>query len=79
MRHVLGAYELGKRVGATGATVGAGVASVQKAISLYWSFFSPEYLFLLGDPSLINSTRHTGLFSLSFALLIPFGAWHLAR
>lgn len=79
MRQVVGAYELGKSVGATGATVGAGLTSVQKAISLYWSFFSPEYLFLLGDPSLINSTRHTGLFPLSFALLIPFGVWHLAR
>lgn len=79
MRQVVGAYELGKSVAATGATVGAGLTSVKKALSLYWSFFSPEYLFLLGDPSLINSTRHTGLFPLSFALLIPFGVWHLAR
>lgn len=78
MSQVVGAYELGHSVAATGATVGAGLASARKALGLYWSFFSPEYLFLLGDSSLINSTRHTGLFPVSFALLIPFGIWHLA-
>lgn len=78
LSQVVGAYELGNSVAATGATLAAALTSVRKALGLYWSFFSPEYLFLLGDPSLINSTRHTGLFPLSFALLIPFGVWHLA-
>lgn len=78
MAQVVGAYELGGAVAATGITVGAGLMAVRKALGLYWAFFSPEYLYVLGDPSLINSTRFTGLFPLSFALLIPFGAWRLA-
>lgn len=74
---VIGAYELG--TGVAGPTVAAGLTSVRKAVGLYWSFFSPEYLFISGDSSLINSTRHTGLFPLSFAVLIPLGVLQLAR
>ena len=44
-----------------------------------WSFFSPEFLFLSGDSSLINSTRQVGLFPLAFAVLIPAGLYQLAR
>jgi 4-amino-4-deoxy-L-arabinose transferase-like glycosyltransferase len=70
---IVGAYELGKEMAATGPTAGAGQGAVRKAVGLYWSFFSPEYLFVSGDSSLINSTRSAGLFPLSFALLIPLG------
>lgn len=48
-------------------------------LSLLWSFFSPDFLFISGDSSLINSTRQIGLFPLAFAVLIPAGLYQLAR
>jgi 4-amino-4-deoxy-L-arabinose transferase-like glycosyltransferase len=47
--------------------------------SAWWSYFDPEYLFLAGDPSIINSTREAGLFSLALAVFIPVGIWRLVR
>ena len=49
------------------------VASAGHHLNLYWLFFDPAYLFVSGDPSLINSTRTTGLFPYAFALLLPIG------
>jgi hypothetical protein len=43
-----------------------------------WSFFSPEYLFVFGDSSLINSTRAIGLFAIAFAILLPIGLYRIA-
>jgi hypothetical protein len=53
--------------------------SVRLRLNLVWSFFSPEFLFISGDSSFINSTRQIGLFPLAFAVLIPAGLYHLAR
>ena len=48
-------------------------------LRLYWSFFDPAFLFVSGDPSLINSTRESGFFPLAFAALIPIGLYGLVR
>lgn len=44
-------------------------------LRLVWQFLNPDFLFLSGDSSLINSTRGAGLFPIAFVLLIPLGAW----
>jgi len=54
----------------------AGVAS---RVGLYWRFFDPAYLFVSGDPSLVNSTRTSGLFPWAFAALLPVGLIALVR
>lgn len=61
---------------ATGLGLGE---AIRLRMGLYWSFFNPEYLFLSGDSSIVNSTRQSGLLPLSFAILLPVGAYHLAR
>jgi GNAT superfamily N-acetyltransferase len=44
-------------------------------IGLVWQFLNPDFLFLSGDSSLINSTREAGLFPIAFAILVPIGIW----
>jgi 4-amino-4-deoxy-L-arabinose transferase-like glycosyltransferase len=53
--------------------------SIKLRLDLCWSFFSPEFLFLSGHPSLIDSTRTAGVFSIALAVFIPVGAYVLAR
>lgn len=48
-------------------------------IALYWSFFDPSFLFVTGDPSVMNSTRNAGFFPFAFAVLIPVGLVALIR
>jgi len=48
-------------------------------IGLIWQVFSPDFLFISGDSSLVNSTRQAGLFPLAFAVLIPVGVWAAMR
>jgi 4-amino-4-deoxy-L-arabinose transferase-like glycosyltransferase len=79
MSQVVGAYELGNEAATNGTAFGAGFDAVRKAVRLYWSFFSPEFQFVSGDSSLINSTRLSGLFPLSFAVLIPLGLLQLVK
>ena len=79
MSQVVSAYQLGNSLAATSSAAGAGVDAIRKTVGLYWSFFAPEFLFVSGDVSLINSTRQAGVFPLSFALLIPFGVLQLAK
>lgn len=62
-----------------GAVGLAAYDSVRVRLGLVWSFFSPEFLFISGDSSLINSTRQIGLFPLAFAVLIPAGLYQLGR
>jgi 4-amino-4-deoxy-L-arabinose transferase-like glycosyltransferase len=54
-------------------------AGAGSSIGIYWRFFDPSYLFVSGDPSLVNSTRTSGLFPLAFAALLPIGLVSLAR
>jgi hypothetical protein len=42
-------------------------------IGLVWQFLNPDFLFLSGDSSLVNSTRMAGLFPIAFAALILAG------
>lgn len=78
---IIDAYKL-YSAGATpieGAVRLAAYDSVRLRLNLVWSFFSPEFLFISGDSSFINSTRQIGLFPLAFAVLIPAGLYQLAR
>jgi 4-amino-4-deoxy-L-arabinose transferase-like glycosyltransferase len=78
---IIEAYKL-YSAGATPVEGAARIAaddSVRLRLNLVWSFFSPDFLFISGDSSLINSTRQTGFFPLAFAVLIPAGIYQLAR
>jgi 4-amino-4-deoxy-L-arabinose transferase-like glycosyltransferase len=75
----------GYRVPGSGDTLGnslAGILSLdglRMRIDLFWSFFSPSFLFIAGDSSVINSTRAIGFFPIAFAVLIPLGLIQVAR
>jgi 4-amino-4-deoxy-L-arabinose transferase-like glycosyltransferase len=51
----------------------------QRWIGLLWQFFNPDFLFLSGDSSLVNSTRTVGIFPIAFAILLIAGAWSAVR
>lgn len=53
--------------------------AIGSRINLYWQFFDPSYLFVSGDPSMVNSTRTSGLFPWAFAALLPIGLVAIAR
>jgi hypothetical protein len=48
-------------------------------LGLVWQVFNPDFLFVSGDSSLVNSTRQAGLFPIAFAALIPIGLWAALR
>lgn len=48
-------------------------------VSLVWQFLDPNFLFISGDSSLINSTRTAGVFPMAFAILLPAGVVALWR
>ena len=52
-----------------------GPRGVRLWIGLVWQFLSPDFLFLSGDSSMVNSTRMAGLFPMAFAGLIVAGVW----
>ena len=54
-------------------------AAIGNRINLYWQFFDPSYLFVSGDPSMVNSTRTSGLFPWAFAALVPIGLVAIVR
>ena len=55
-------------------------ARLSGRVSQYWSFFDPAYLFLTGGyANVVNSTRHVGVFPMSFLALIPIGVAALVR
>jgi 4-amino-4-deoxy-L-arabinose transferase-like glycosyltransferase len=74
----------GYRVARSGDTLGASLAGIlspdglRMRIDLFWSFFSPSFLFIAGDSSVINSTRAVGFFPIAFAVLIPVGLAQVA-
>jgi 4-amino-4-deoxy-L-arabinose transferase-like glycosyltransferase len=55
------------------------LATLRLRLDLYWSFFSPDFFFLSGQPSLIDSTRTAGIFSIALAVFMPVGAYVLIR
>jgi len=54
-------------------------SGLSQRISVFWRFFSPDYLFISGDSRLTNSTRQAGMCSFAFAVLMPLGIWQIAR
>jgi 4-amino-4-deoxy-L-arabinose transferase-like glycosyltransferase len=71
-----GAAQLQTSLGGTIANVASGFrpSAIAERITLYWTFFDPAYLFLIGGYThLTASTRLVGVFLLPFALLIPLG------
>lgn len=57
------------------------VTDVQLAtrVSLYWSYFSPSYLFFSGGSEWLWTTRQAGVFLLPLLVLLPAGAWSVVR
>jgi 4-amino-4-deoxy-L-arabinose transferase-like glycosyltransferase len=54
--------------------------SLPRRLSLYWYFFDPTYLFVTGGyASVMNSTRHVGVFLAPLLMLVPLGLWRVAR
>lgn len=47
--------------------------NLDRLASLYWSFFSPSFLFFSGDRQMMFSTRIVGVFLFPIALLLPLG------
>ena len=55
-------------------------SGVTGRISLYWYFFDPSYLFLVGGyANVINSTRRVGVFLMPLLVFIPVGLYAVAR
>ena len=52
---------------------GFGISRVAELVSIYWDYFDPAYLFLLGGPSMTTSTGRVGVFLLPVAILLPLG------
>lgn len=53
-------------------------SELTRRVSLYWTFFDPGFLFLIGGYThLTASTRLVGVFLLPFIVLIPAGIVHL--
>lgn len=77
-RQILDAYQLYSAGTTVAPAPGAVSSALQTRLGLFWSFFNPDFLFLSGDSSLINSTRQAGLFPLSFVVFMPLGVYRLA-
>jgi 4-amino-4-deoxy-L-arabinose transferase-like glycosyltransferase len=76
------AYRLHSGEAQTGASMGLGLLSyeaIRLRASLYWAFFSPDFLFVQGDSSFINSTRQIGFLPMACAVFIPAGIYQIVR
>lgn len=47
--------------------------NIERMVSIYWSFFSPSFLFLSGDQMITYSTRLVGALPMMMAILMPLG------
>jgi len=74
---IVSAYQLSANT--DGSWIAAAGAAAREYLSLYWRVFDPTYMLLSGDPSLVNSTRSSGLFPMAFAVLLPVGIVALLR
>jgi 4-amino-4-deoxy-L-arabinose transferase-like glycosyltransferase len=78
---IIDAYRLfnaGQRGTETVPSLGL-LATLRLRLDLYWAFFSPDFFFLSGQPSLIDSTRTAGIFPIALAVFMPVGAYVLIR
>ena len=49
-------------------------SKVAERVTLYWAFFDPAFLYLIGGfTRMTNSTRLVGVFLMPFILLVPLG------
>lgn len=76
---IVDAYRLAGEAGGGGLAGASILAAIREQVGLFWSFFSPAFLFVSGDSSLVNSTRQVGFFPLSFVVFLPVGVYRLAR
>jgi 4-amino-4-deoxy-L-arabinose transferase-like glycosyltransferase len=53
----------------------AGYQSLTTRVSVYYDGFNPSMLFFSGGSSIINGTRHSGVFLLPLAILLPIGLY----
>ncbi|MGH9142709.1 MAG: ArnT family glycosyltransferase [Vicinamibacterales bacterium] len=51
--------------------------NLERLSSLYWTYFSPSFLFFSGDGQITFSTRSVGVLLLPLALLLPFGCYQV--
>lgn len=56
-----------------------GLNRIAELVSIYWDYFDPAYLFLIGGPSLTTSTGRVGVFLWPVAILLPLGLYGLLR
>ncbi len=54
-------------------------SKVAERVTLYWAFFDPAFLYLIGGfTRMTNSTRLVGVFLMPFILLVPLGMVQMA-
>ncbi len=75
---IVSAYELASSARGGGFGVATLLATVRDKVGLFWTFFSPAFLFVSGDTSMVNSTRQVGFFPLAFVVFLPVGVYRLA-
>jgi 4-amino-4-deoxy-L-arabinose transferase-like glycosyltransferase len=51
--------------------------SLERLSSLYWTYFSPSFLFFSGDGLITFSTRSVGVLLMPLALLLPLGFYEI--
>jgi 4-amino-4-deoxy-L-arabinose transferase-like glycosyltransferase len=49
--------------------------NLERLSSLYWTYFSPSFLFFAGDGQMTFSTRAIGIMLMPLAVLLPFGVY----
>jgi len=76
---IVSAYELAGAAEARGFEAASVLRTVRDKVGLFWSFFSPAFLFVSGDSSMVNSTRQVGFFPLAFLVFLPAGVYRLAK
>lgn len=48
-------------------------------LDIYWTYFSPSYLFFSGGSNPMFATRNAGVFLLAGIVLLPCGIWSLSK
>lgn len=74
---IVSAYQLAGAAGGGGLDLSSMAGVIRARLGLFWSFFSPAFLVVSGDSSLVNSTRQIGFFPLSFIVFLPVGIYRL--
>ena len=54
-----------------------GYPNLDRLSALYWSYFSPSFLFFSGDRQMPFSTRSAGAVPMALALLLPLGVYQV--